>query len=357
MIESFTHNGYRIRLILYKAGRYYLEAQNLHGKRYIKRWSLGTMDLDHARDEFYRYKIDLQKTGRLDIVFKSELSSWIDKYLEWSRVHRSPNTARSHSYSMRYFKEFVEARKVDRLSARLFDDFKNHRLRCGDSPRSVDIRLSTVGSFATYLEHMGYIPPGPRPKLIRQKQTRLPQFYEKDELKKIIQVVGERYLRDMIIFAVNTGLRRLELAALRWEDVKDGYLIVQGYDMSYGDEEFRFEPKDHEIRRIKLNPAARAVLDCRDRVSPWVFPSVWGKPRHDMSTTNRDLKEVVRKAGVAYKGGWHALRRTFAAHLMMKGADIESVRQLLGHSDISTTQKYLNVSGQHLDGAVDLLDY
>jgi len=62
-----------------------------------------------------------------------------------------------------------------------------------------------------------------------------------------------------------------------------------------------------------------------------------------------------KQAGIDDKPGWHIFRITFTVNLIQGGADLESVQQLLGHSDISTTQPYLNVTDQHLDKTVDML--
>lgn len=72
---------------------------------------------------------------------------------------------------------------------------------------------------------------------------------------------------------------------------------------------------------------------------------------------DKTLRAALKKSSIEGKGAWHLLKRTFAVHLLMSGADLESVRQLLGHSDIQTTRAYLNVTGQHLDKSVDRLEF
>lgn len=93
----------------------------------------------------------------------------------------------------------------------------------------------------------------------------------------------------------------------------------------------------------------------RSEISPWIFANKYGKPREN--SLHRDFTIVVKCAGVKGKGGWHSLRRTFAVHLVMAGADLESLRRLLRHSDIKTTQVYLNVNGRHLDNTIDLIGF
>lgn len=165
----------------------------------------------------------------------------------------------------------------------------------------------------------------------------------------------------MILFCLNTGLRKQEFVYLRWKDVNlnGGFITVQGHKESHEDKEYSFEPKDHEARRIKQNTTARKVLEGlkgKADITPWVFANKYGCPRQVDGRIDMDMKEILDMANVKDKGRWHGVRRTFAVNLLMRGADLESLRQLLGHSDISTTQKYLNVTGRHLNVTVDLLE-
>ena len=162
----------------------------------------------------------------------------------------------------------------------------------------------------------------------------------------------------MILFGLHTGLKKKEMVFLRWVDVnlEGGFVMVQGYETRDGGRVFAFEPKDHEARRIKLNQTAFELLDALKgtaQYTQWIFASKYGTPRYNPGRLNRDMREIVKKVGA--KGSWHSTRRTFAVNLLMRGADLESLRQLLGHSDIRTTQKYLNVTAKHLDDTVDLL--
>jgi len=367
-IEKVEHEGYRLRLIYFR-DTYYLEGENLNGsgkRRVRKRWSLKTDDLKKAKDEYYKLKLDLKKTGRLNVVFESGVMGFIDTFLEWSRVNsKAAKTKEIHVSSMRFFREFVTAHKIEKLTPQVYEAFKKHLFDLGNGPRTVDIKLTVVGKMITVAEELDLVPKGilPRPKLIREKRSKLPKFWTEADVQAILrEAKRSSYLSDMILFGLNSGLRRIELVCLRWADIdfQGRFLNVQGYDMTWGGEHFSFEPKDHEARRSKINQQALEILmRLRDReaVSPWVFPNKYGKPRLNMSVLNRDLTAVVKRAGVRDKGLWHTIRRTFAVSLLMAGADLESIRRLLGHSEIGTTQRYLNVTDRHLDDTVDLIGF
>ncbi|MBN2224096.1 MAG: tyrosine-type recombinase/integrase [Deltaproteobacteria bacterium] len=352
--EKYEHAGYKIRLFLYR-DRWALDISK--GKaRKIK--SLKTKDLIKARDEFYKYKLQLKEKGRLDIVFDTDLFRQIEIFLEWSKVNsKAMTTYKSHVTSMRIFREFIEKEKIDRVSRTMFEAFKSHLLDSGNSPRTVDLRLTAISGMITVLENLDVIPGGtyPKPKLIRAKKVKAPKFWTEEEVKKVIEASSGTYITDMILLALNTGLRRNEVCYLRWDDVNldRGFLLVQGHP------EDHHNPKDYEIRRIKLNRDALSLL-IRIRTEslpnvPYVFPNKYGHLR--TNNLDRDLRLILAKTGIPDKGGWHCARRTFASHLLMAGADLESVRQLLGHSDLDTTKKYLNVTDQHLDKTLDLIGF
>ena len=365
-IEKFEHEGYRLKLIYFR-DLYHLEAENLNvtGRRMRKRWSLNTDDSEKAKDSFYREKLDLKKNGRLNIIFESGLNSYINNYLEWSRINsKSPRTIQSHEKSMKMLLEFIALNKIEKLTPQVYEVFKKYLLDMGNCSRTVDIRLTAISGMITVNENLEAIPRGyfPKPKLIRGKKAKLPQFWSENEVQNVLREARSTYLYNMIRFGLNTGLRRIELVHLRWADINfhGGFLNVQSYEIKYGGQKFTFDPKDHESRRIKLNDQALELLvSLRDqeRLSPWVFPNRYGKPRLNLRNLGRDLKTVLTRAGVSDKGLWHCIRRTFAVHLLMNGADLESLRQLLGHSDISTTQAYLNVTGEHLDKTVNLIGF
>ena len=200
----------------------------------------------------------------------------------------------------------------------------------------------------------------PKPKLIKAKNSKPPQFWTEKEVNKILDLAKGKYVYDLLVFALNTGLRAGELAHLRWEDVnlEKGFLVVQGYDIEYHTKKISFEPKNHELRRVKLNFEALNVLRMLRPNSEWTpfcFGNKRGRPRKN--NMQRDLRIITRKLGIDKKGQWHCARRTFAVHVLQNGGSVEVVRQLLGHSDLKTTQRYLNVTNRHLDNAVDLINF
>ena len=150
------------------------------------------------------------------------------------------------------------------------------------------------------------------------------------------------HLQPMILVAMNTGLRRGELFSLRWTDVdlEREMLVVRGGNAKSG-----------KTRHVPLNSEAVLSLQRWKQSAPsseWVFPAKAGNQLVSIKTS---WHAVLRKAGtVDFR--WHDLRHHFASRLVMVGVDLNTVRELLGHSDLSMTLRYAHLSPEHKADAV-----
>ncbi|MBN1574400.1 MAG: site-specific integrase [Deltaproteobacteria bacterium] len=356
---TFEHNGYWLRLFFYwERGRWHLEFRKGNLKKYQ---SLRKADEETAKTEFYRRKLELQKTGYLPEVFDTDLFSQFDIFLDWSRRRsQSKGTYKRHEQTLRRFADFIRNEKIDRITPKIYEKYIDHLRSKSLAPRTIDIHLTAIGKFITVIEKdLRIIPEGtyPRPRLLRVKKSKDPDYLTIEEIGSILDATKNSYLYDMIIFALNTGLRIGEIRCLRWEDIdlEAGHFRVQGYEM----DGVKFEPKDHGVRKIKLNNDALDVLKRLEKMrifSPWVFASRLGTPRSKDNLV-RDLGIFYRRAGIEKKGKWHLLRRTFATHLLNAGTGIEAVSKLLGHSELQTTIDSYTSVVQEMDRAVDRLNF
>jgi integrase len=158
--------------------------------------------------------------------------------------------------------------------------------------------------------------------------------------------------RAMIVVALCTGLRHGELIGLRWIDVdlEAGRLIIR-QAVSEG---VIGTPKNGRTREVPLCKQALDAIRDRLRNGQYVFCA----PDGSMLThaqTRWPLKRALKNAGLRHIG-WHALRHSFASHLVMRGAPIKSVQELLGHSSIEMTMRYAHLSPDVRRDAVKLLD-
>jgi integrase len=150
------------------------------------------------------------------------------------------------------------------------------------------------------------------------------------------------HLMPLVLLGLNTGLRRGEMLGLRWENIDFNSAILT---VPAG------IAKSRKGRHVPLNTEALAVLDRWRRQTPGddvVFPGAGGGRMTHINTSWEGLVEAVKLKDFRF----HDLRHDFASKLVMAGVDLNTVRELLGHSDIKMTLRYAHLAPQKLADAV-----
>jgi integrase/recombinase XerD len=226
-------------------------------------------------------------------------------------------------------------------------------------------RLSAVRQFHKFLYAEGYAPADPTAAVSAPKRGRaLPKVLSVDQVERLLQVAHEgaaraeagpadrlRALRMACLLELlyATGLRVSELISLPRSAARtrERFLVVRG--------------KGAKERLVPLTDAAKnaaaAYLAALEQgggtAGPWLFPADSESGHLTRQAFARDLKAVAGAAGLrSDKISPHVLRHAFASHLLQNGADLRIVQELLGHSDISTTQIYTHVLDERLKSMV-----
>jgi integrase len=153
-------------------------------------------------------------------------------------------------------------------------------------------------------------------------------------------------LTPLVVLSLNTGLRRGEAFNLTWQDVDldAGMLTVEGGGAKSG-----------TTRHVPLNSTALAALkgwrDSQQTLAKYVFP---GKDGGRLDNVRKPWAAVLKSAGIT-GFRWHDQRHHFASRLVMAGVDLNTVRELLGHSDLKMTIRYAHLAPQMKARAVELL--
>ncbi|MDP3722249.1 MAG: site-specific tyrosine recombinase XerD [Candidatus Omnitrophota bacterium] len=279
----------------------------------------------------------------------------IDSYLAYLQLERalSPTTCSSYRYDLRLFEAFLKRRRVGSLAqveplhVREF----LHALRRTRSPSTVARKLAAVRGLCKYLEAQEQMPHNPTAFIETPRLwQRLPQTLSIQEVERLLGAVPTDRLgvRDRAILELlyGTGLRVSELVSLELTscNFEAGFLRCVG--------------KGNKERIVPLGRAAvealtaylrleRPRLVARRQAEPSLFVN-----RRGMRLTRQRVWQLLRryaKAGLINKAiGPHTLRHSFATHLLEGGADLRTVQELLGHSNISTTQRYTHVDRARL---------
>lgn len=185
-----------------------------------------------------------------------------------------------------------------------------------------------------------------KPKIIE----RLPMFFNEAEFQTLLRVIEDLDLKDLITFAVNTGLRQSDLINLEWHQIN-----FQNQSLILDNRNSR--TKSGKVHSIPLNIKALQILTDRQITTPnservFMYQS---KPIKQMFISHK-FKKFVKKAGLNPKLSFHSLRHTFGSWLVQKGVSIYQVSKLLTHSDLRVTQIYAHLRTEDLRASINLLN-
>jgi integrase/recombinase XerC len=210
------------------------------------------------------------------------------------------------------------------------------------TPRSINRKLSTLKSFFKFLMRKGMVKKSPLSKVLAPKTSkRLPVFVEKSGIEKLLTDIefpeGYEGVRDKMILDLfyNTGMRRSELNNLKETDI-DSY-----------NAQIKVLGKGNKERIIPIQPQLRTALEeyiilknqSIANPSVYLFVNQEGKLLNP-SNIYQIVKKYLNLITTIDKKSPHVLRHTFATHLMNNGADINAVKELLGHASLAATQVY-----------------
>ena len=239
---------------------------------------------------------------------------------------------------------------LDRIGMREVDRYKAIKKREGLSPKSINNHLAILHKLLVVAADYQELERAPK---INWQKFPEPDFdfLDFDEAESLI-LSADGVWKDMIIVALNTGLRHGELLELRGKDVflDTAVLTVRRnyYRGHVG------TPKSGKSRDIPLNERALDVLEIRKvRANELVFGNNLGE--HFQSEQCKwPIWKACDRAGIR-RIRWHVLRHTFASHLVMRGAHLKAVQELLGHSSMQMTMRYSHLSPKAKRDAVELL--
>lgn len=298
----------------------------------------------------------------------------IDAFLRYIRDGRqlSPHTVSAYRRDLADFAAFVERRfageawtwaGVDRLMLRAFMGELSRR---GLARRSIARRMSAVRSFFRYLHREDVVEANPARAVRSPKLERhLPAWLTRDEIDRLFALAenrsaegGFRAVRDHAIVELfySTGIRLSELRAL---DTGDLDLVGERVKVRGKGRKERIVP----VGRAAVNAMRRYELG-RARFAGRLWNSSVAADRTALFITERgtrlsarQLQNIARRFldAVAGEAGvsTHALRHSFATHLLDAGADLLAVKELLGHTSLSTTRIYTHTSMERLKRVYD----
>jgi integrase len=263
-----------------------------------------------------------------------------DTYGAWVKAHHKSSAA-----TLRRLRHTLpwQDTPLDQITLIQAERWQTARLNDGLAPETVKRDVAVVRSLLSKALLWGYIEINPLASLRAPKgpDNTVVRYLDKGEEERLLAALdtAPAYLRTIVIVALNTGLRQGEILKLNWSsiDLTARRLTVTAKTA-----------KSSKVRHIPLNgKALTALQDWRDQGpgTGVVF---------QVSNVKKSWASLLRQAGIeGFR--FHDLRHHFASKLVMAGIDLNTVRELLGHSDIRMTLRYAHLAPAHIAAAVEVL--
>jgi site-specific recombinase XerD len=186
----------------------------------------------------------------------------------------------------------------------------------------------------------------PRPK----KPMMLPKLLNEAEISRLFNALSNKKHKAMLFTTYSAGLRVSELVNLKIADIDSKRMQI-----------FIENAKGKKDRYVTLSPVLLDILrkylqEYRPRPKVYLFESEESHSAYPIRTVQQIFSNAKYKAGISKAVGIHSLRHSFATHLLDKGTDIRYIKELLGHFNIKTTERYLHVSKKKLVNIISPFD-
>lgn len=311
---------------------YYYQGKR-HGKAISKHKRLAELTLKDI-------EVKIAKKEHLGIHDSNKilLSSFANKYLEYSKANKTPQTYRRDIINLDHLNAFFDNHYLHEITPEKIEKYKSERLE-KVKPASVNREVATLKNLYTKAIEWGYVRDNPakKVKLLREPPGRL-RYLEKEEIKKLIELCAP-HLKPIVIIALNTGMRRGEILNLKWRDInlRDKNILIH-------------DSKSHSSRIIPMNETVVQALKSITKDGEYIF--TWDGNK--IGDIKRAFKNTLNRAGIE-DFRFHDLRHTFAPHLAMSGYNLKTIQELLEHKDIKMTFRYAHLSQSNLREAVQTL--
>ena len=266
---------------------------------------------------------------------------------------------------------------INDLKTLKIQEFYNKLIKDNISPNNIKKVHKLLRQFFSYAEKEGYIIKNPcinatLPKnkkeienIIAERKTKFQYFNEK-EIKQLLNLFKNTRYENIIKFALGTGMRKGEILGLQWRDVDfNNRNIHVVHNLSYvaniannGMRTYRTilqTPKsENSIRIIPMSKQIYNLLNSLNKDSDYVFSS---RGSHfDIKWTEKFWSKTLKGTNLEGKT-FHDLRHTFATMLLLNGANLIQIKELLGHSSVKITEMYLDALPKSKQEIVNKIDY
>lgn len=260
----------------------------------------------------------------------------------------SQNTIDSYRRDITMFDKFAK-KSIKNIDSNIIKDYLKYLKENNHNERSIARNISSLRSFYKFLIINNYVDISPMESITTLKMSKkLPNVLSIEEVNKILDIkITDNYSirnKAMLELMYASGLRVSELINLKTYDIDINEDIVR--TIGKGSKE-RIIPIGDYAKEAIINYLSIRHTFLKKEINDYLFLNNHGK-KMTRQGFFKIIKSIAKEKGIKKELSPHTLRHSFATHMINNGADLRTIQELLGHSDISTTQIYTHISTEKL---------
>jgi len=326
-------------------GIYYVYYLQPNGKRTCI--STATKLKNEALKFLSDFQVEIKRRKLLGIIPKT-IMEFRQAFASYSETFHRPKTTKQFNSILKEFSDYCFNSNLSEINIQIINSYLQQKAKV--SLYTAQKHLAYLRSAFNKAVNDNYLLNNPFDKVNNFKlPEKQPLFIDEASFQILLRVIENQDIKDLIIFAVKTGLRQMELITLEWNQInfKDRYLILDNNN---------YTTKSKKIRTIPLSIEAMQILVEREKnkIDELVF--TYNNEKFNPEFLSKRFKKYIIEAKLNPKLKFHSLRHTFASWLVQKGVSIYQVSKLLGHANVETTEIYSHLRAEDLRSAVNVLN-
>ena len=280
------------------------------------------------------------------------IDTYIDKFIEYLIIDKkySENTIKSYNNDLKKFENYFKSKNINQIEENNIKDYIKYLNKENNDTKTISHNISTLRSFYKFLliEKISKTNPMEYIELPKTKKS-LPKTLSIEEIDNLLDIkLTDSFSyrnKAMLELMYSSGLRVSELVNVKTHDIDISNCIIR--IMGKGSKERIVPLGDYAIKYIELYLKEHREKLIKKEMNDYLFLNNHGN-KMTRQGFFKILKSIAKEKNIKTEFSPHTLRHSFATHLLNGGADLRSIQEMLGHSDISTTQIYTHVSKEKL---------
>ena len=280
------------------------------------------------------------------------IDTYINEFTEYLIIDKkySENTIKAYNNDLKKFKNFIKNKTINNIDENSIKDYLKYLNKQNNDTKTISHNISTLRSFYKFLLIEKKVNKNPMEYIELPKTKKsLPKTLSIEEIDKLLDInLTDAFSfrnKAMLELMYSSGLRVSELINVKIHDIDVSNCIIR--IMGKGSKERIVPLGDYAIKYIELYLKEYREKLIKRELNDYLFLNNHGN-KMTRQGFFKILKQIAKEKNIKTEFSPHTLRHSFATHLLNGGADLRSIQEMLGHSDISTTQIYTHVSKEKL---------